>query len=63
MAKHSLPLEEPSEKLLRCIQLQNKSVLNIGDWHGIKEEKSNKASKPILVAISDESKGALSKGD
>ncbi|XP_050338155.1 uncharacterized protein LOC126764490 [Bactrocera neohumeralis] len=57
------PLEEPGEKLLRCIKLQNKSIPSIDEWQLIKEEKPNKASKPILVAICDESIEALKNTD
>ncbi|XP_049315268.1 uncharacterized protein LOC125779010 [Bactrocera dorsalis] len=57
------PLEEPGEKLLRCIKLQNKSIPGIDEWQLIKEENPNKASKPILVAICDESIEALKKTD
>ncbi|XP_050339619.1 uncharacterized protein LOC126765931 [Bactrocera neohumeralis] len=57
------PLEEPGEKLLRCIKLQNKSIPGIDEWQLIKEEKPNKASRPILVAICEESIEALKKTD
>ncbi|XP_050337718.1 uncharacterized protein LOC126764036 [Bactrocera neohumeralis] len=57
------PLEEPGEKLLRCIKLQNKSIPGIDEWQLIKEEKPNKASRPILVAICEESIEGLKKTD
>ncbi|XP_049316593.1 uncharacterized protein LOC125779342 [Bactrocera dorsalis] len=48
---------------LRCIKLQNKSIPGIDEWQLIKEEKPNKASKPILVTICEESIEALKKTD
>ncbi|XP_011192178.2 uncharacterized protein LOC105218338 [Zeugodacus cucurbitae] len=57
------PLEEPGEKLLRCIKLENKSIPGIDEWQLIKDENPNKSSRPILVATSEESIEALSKAE
>ncbi|XP_039951613.1 uncharacterized protein LOC120768912 [Bactrocera tryoni] len=57
------PLADPGEKLLKCIKLQNRAISGINKWQLIKEEKPNKASRPILVAICDESIEALTKAD
>ncbi|XP_018788385.1 PREDICTED: uncharacterized protein LOC108968680 [Bactrocera latifrons] len=57
------PLEDSGEKLLRCIKLQNRAISGINKWQLIKDEKPNKASRPILVEICDESIEALTKAD
>ena len=45
------------------IKLHNKPVPGIDEWQLIKENKSNKKSRPILVAICKESIQTLSKAD
>ncbi|XP_017471009.1 PREDICTED: uncharacterized protein LOC108362504 [Rhagoletis zephyria] len=58
------PMDEPGEKLLRCLKLHNKDIPAIEEWELIRvEERRRPTNKNILLAICAESLDALEKAD